>query len=62
MHELKCDLCSAKVYAFSPRAVAELLEEHMEERHSFAKRSKPSEDLQLTKADEEFLTSIRIGW
>jgi hypothetical protein len=69
MHELKCTLCSAKVYAFSSLAVAELMEEHLEEKHGYYQRKEPEstpaksrEDLQLSKADEEFLTSMRIGW
>jgi hypothetical protein len=36
MHKRKCDLCNTKVYGFSDGAAAELLEEHMEDRHSFA--------------------------
>jgi hypothetical protein len=51
-----------RVFGFSPRSAAELLEEHMEERHPWTQQRKPSEDLQLSKDDEEFLTSIRIGW
>ena len=62
MHERKCDLCNTTVYGFSDRAAAELLEEHMEDRHSLSKPAKSSEDLQLTTADEDFLTSMRIGW
>jgi hypothetical protein len=63
MHELKCDLCSAKVYAFSPRAAAELLEEHMEGRHSRTLPPIAGEDhLRLTEFDAQFLTSMRIGW
>jgi hypothetical protein len=43
-------------------SAAELLEEHMEDRHPLSKPARGSEDLRLTTADEEFLTSMRIGW
>jgi hypothetical protein len=61
MLELKCDLCSAKVYAFSPRAAAELLEEHMEDRHPANKPPKHGEDLRLTFDDSNFLRSAGIA-
>jgi hypothetical protein len=62
MHELKCDLCSARLFSFSLWAVSVLLEEHMKERHPAYRAPKYGEALQLSKADEEFLTSMRIGW
>jgi hypothetical protein len=60
MHQLKCDLCDTRVYGFSPRSAAELLEEHMEDRHPATRRSVPSEDLQLADKDIEWLQSMRI--
>jgi hypothetical protein len=62
MHELKCDLCNTHVYGFSPRSAAELLEEHMEDRHPGNKPPKHGEDLRLTEFDAQLLTSMRIGW
>lgn len=55
MHELKCDLCSARLIAFSPWAVSVLLEEHMADRHPANKPPKHGEDLRLTNKDRTLL-------
>ena len=60
MHKRKCDPCNTTVYGFSDRAAAELLEEHMEDRHPRANSPKSREDLQLADKDRTASQSFNI--